>query len=509
MRRRAWCVSLLVLAFSMPSCVVSGWRPQWADARPGAAPGWRHALRARSRARMRDSLSGIMHIVGDVRASKVMRAAEDWYGRGRQRAGVDGQLFQASSSPPPSPQTVATVGPGAHDSSHGRHIAKYLALAAEARAPVAGAVTYNWANERTRLAGAEDGAPSPPLYIAQYSHVYGPAAVWSGNFTGCDRPCQAVGTYGDVAAAATADVVVINLMSPRTQWARPPGQVWVGTYFESPDHYPSLRNAATLAAFNYTTGYRPDADFPVFNMVLDTASHLNKTLAWSLPAYSLKQGRPMLATWISNCHIDAIGRLPLLADLDRHNVTIASYGKCGPGRTAAKVGPDLDPVWREWAASGGSGAEKAAVSAQHLFMYAAENSGCAYYTTEKVFHALVGGTVPVYVGDAASLKRLAPPGSVIYAADFESTAALAAHLKRLARDRDAYEGYLAWRTKPASLDALHRVMALPAWEVAQGGSRACALCEFLWAAPRRVQPKAATDLCQPLPGQGARFRLRL
>jgi hypothetical protein len=72
--------------------------------------------------------------------------------------------------------------------------------------------------------------------------------------------------------------------------------------------------------------------------------------------------------------------------------------------------------------------------------------------------------VPVYVGDAASLKRLAPPGSVIYAADFESTIALVAHLKRLARDRDAYESYSAWRTKPASLDKQHRVMALPAWE---------------------------------------------
>ena len=314
----------------------------------------------------------------------------------------------------------------------------------------------------------------------------------------CDRPCQAGGTYGDASAAATADVVVINLMSPRTPWVRPPSQVWVGTYFESPDHYPSLRDAATLVTFNYTTGYRPDADFPVFHMVRDTASYLDKTLTWPLPGHGLKQGRPMMATWVSNCVLDTLGRLPLLADLERHNVTIASYGKCGPGRTKAEVGPDLDPVWREWAATGGSGAEKVAVSSEHLFMYAAENSGCAYYTTEKVFHALVAGTVPVYLGDAASLKKLAPPGSVIYAADFEGAAALANHLQHLARDRSAYESYLAWRTNPASLHALHRIMALPAWEVTHGGSRACALCEFLWAAPRRVQPKASMAPVPPV-----------
>jgi hypothetical protein len=91
MSRQVYCVSLLTLAFLMP-CMVVG-RPQWAtDALSGATSRWRHDLRARSHARVRDSLSSrIMHIVGGVRAIKVVRPAEDWYGRGRQRALVDGQ----------------------------------------------------------------------------------------------------------------------------------------------------------------------------------------------------------------------------------------------------------------------------------------------------------------------------------------------------------------------------------------------------------------------------------
>ena len=95
--------------------------------------------------------------------------------------------------------------------------------------------------------------------------------------------------------------------------------------------------------------------------------------------------------------------------------------------------------------------------------------------TEKVFHALLAGSVPVYVGDAASLKKLAPPHSVIYAADFADPAALAAHLQYLVSNASAYESYLAWRADLGALDALHRFMSLPTWEAQPQSHRAFAL----------------------------------
>lgn len=420
-------------------------------------------------------------------------------GRHTQGSGHDDN--NVARAPPPTPPTRLSLG---------SHAAEYFHVAAAARSALV-SVAYDFTAQPSTPGLEDDHAddtatsspppptPSPPpLRIAQYSHVYGRSGVWSGNFTGCDRPCEAVGDYGDAAAAAGADVVVVNLMQPATPWARPPGQVWVGTYFESPDHYPSLRDARILSQFNYTSGYRPDADFPIFNMVRDTAKWLNDTLAWPLPSFEAKAARPALATWISNCVLDGVGRLPLLAGLAEHNVSIASYGRCGPNRAKPEIGPDMDPRWRDWAARKGRGAEKAAVSAQHLFLYAAENSGCAYYTTEKVFHGLVAGSVPIYVGDASSLKKLAPPGSVIYAADFEDAASLAAYLRHLATNRTAYDRHLAWRTQPASMQALRQHMSLPAWEAGNAGSRACALCEFLWAAPRRVSPAPARDLCRAL-----------
>jgi len=506
---RACAVAAVAMAlFVLPSsCQVEGWAPRLA--RSGTyhrAPftGSRALHRPRAHAAVAALQPGDTSPAGhaETRAPLPVGVA------GR----ADGDMSPPTTAAPPADHQ-ASLPPGL-----GHHVAEYLKVAAAARAPLVGGVAYDFTagpTLRGRAPAGDDAhgrsppAPARPLRIAQYSHVYGHSPAWS-SFAGCDSPCQAVeASYGNASAAATADVVVVNLMSPETPWTRPPGQVWVGTYFESPDHYPILRDAATLAKFNYTTGYRPDADFPNFNMVRDTGQHIDKMQAWPLPAHALKQRHPMLATWISNCQLDSLGRLRLLGELARRNVSIASYGRCGPGQAAPKVGPDLDPTWHEWAAAGGPGAEKAAVSAQHLFMFAAENSGCAYYVTEKIFHAFLGGSVPVYVGDAAALKKLAPPGSVIYAADFASTAALADHLHALAHNRTAYEAYLAWRGDPASLDALHRFMALPAWEAANAGSRACALCEFLWAAPRRTHPTPSADLCQPIASGRVVFRLRL
>ena len=63
-----------------------------------------------------------------------------------------------------------------------------------------------------------------------------------------------------------------------------------------------------------------------------------------------------------------------------------------------------------------------------------KNSAYPWYITKKVFHGLVAGSVPVYVGDLVHLQHMAPPNSIIYADDYESVEALAAHLKYVASD---------------------------------------------------------------------------
>ena len=344
--------------------------------------------------------------------------------------------------------------------------------------------------------------PSPPhglrpLRIAQYSNVYGPVPLWATNSSlpNCSIACIAEGAFGDAQAARTADVVIINLLRPDTPWDRPPGQVWVGSYFESPDHYPALQSAAVLSQFNYTIGFRPDDDFPVFAMPYDTVAHLKTTLKLAIPSLVDKRAQAMMSVWISNCHLDKAGRLALVDDLRAAGVTVASYGRCQQSRPPNVTTAAISQAWKDFAV-GDPRKEKIALSTQHAFYFAAENSKCAYYNTEKVYQGLLSGSVPVYVGNAASLKPIVPPGSVIYADDFASPSALAAYLIKLVTNQTAYDAYLGWRHTPAALRALNDLLQLPKWEASHPQERACAVCEFLHAAPTRLHPEPSRDLCK-------------
>lgn len=324
------------------------------------------------------------------------------------------------------------------------------------------------------------------IRIAQYSHVYGADPLWnddSGAWESCGQPCEAIGGYGDASSAATADVVVLDIQTFRSvPWARPAKQIWVGTYFESPDHYPNRKNPQIMSQFNVTMGFRPDDDLPVFNMVYDTMKGFAGITNLTLPTWEAKQARPeLMSVWISNCNTDRTHRKDILKQLASSKISYASYGRCWNTHSSAQgVTALTDADWRRYG-SQNLGAELVAVAAQYLFFFAAENSDYPYYITEKVFHGLAAGSVPVYVGDAENLKKIAPPHSIIYANDFESVGALASHLHTVAQNPELYEQYLKWRQDSDALNKLEAMMALPAWASTHGREYACALCEYMHA----------------------------
>jgi hypothetical protein len=324
-----------------------------------------------------------------------------------------------------------------------------------------------------------------PLTIAQYSHVYGPSGLWmdkSGIWASCRQPCRAVGDFQDANAAATADVVVLSLQDfHEAPWKRPPGQLWVGTYFESPAHYPNLENRAVLSQFNVTMGFRPDDEVPLFSMMYDTFKDFDRLRNYSLPTWEAKrtEDTAMMSVWISNCGVETTHRTAILDKLASHNITYASYGRCknthAPADSLARL---TDEHWKQYG-TGGLGPELVAAATPHLFFYAAENSDYPYYITEKVFHGLLAGSVPVYIGDATHLKMIAPPRSIIYAEDYGSVEVLAAHLKTVSEDPALYQSYLEWRADPEALNQLKHIMALPKWAEMHPEKYACALCEYL------------------------------
>lgn len=91
---------------------------------------------------------------------------------------------------------------------------------------------------------------------------------------------------------------------------------------------------------------------------------------------------------------------------------------------------------------------KREVLSRYMFNLAFENSIEPGYVTEKPFDALLAGSVPVYLGDAAHLKNILPhKKAAIFVADFNGNyTALAEYLTFLTRNSTAYEEHrTSWR----------------------------------------------------------------
>lgn len=113
-------------------------------------------------------------------------------------------------------------------------------------------------------------------------------------------------------------------------WTRPANQIWVGSYFESPEHYGKVEDPNIIANFNLTMGFRPDAAFPVFNMVYDTFKDFSDLANVTIPSWKDKQAQDtaMMSVWISNCGIDKTRRRSILEKLASFGILYASYGGC-------------------------------------------------------------------------------------------------------------------------------------------------------------------------------------
>lgn len=90
---------------------------------------------------------------------------------------------------------------------------------------------------------------------------------------------------------------------------------------------------------------------------------------------------------------------------------------------------------------------KQQVIKNYMFHLAFENQIEEGYVTEKVFDALIAGTVPIYLGDSQTCKKLLPdPLAAIFLSDFNyDMKNVSNYLKLLMNDEIAYERHRMWR----------------------------------------------------------------
>ena len=92
----------------------------------------------------------------------------------------------------------------------------------------------------------------------------------------------------------------------------------------------------------------------------------------------------------------------MLHELEKH-FKVDSLGKCCNNKF--------------WGPNNKTVQDKIAILSNYKFHLAWENQYEAEYVTEKVYHSLLAGSIPIYVGPL-DITRLVPPDSIIDARNF-------------------------------------------------------------------------------------------
>ncbi|KAG8011621.1 hypothetical protein GBF38_003880 [Nibea albiflora] len=241
---------------------------------------------------------------------------------------------------------------------------------------------------------------------------------------------------------AAADVVVFHhheivrgLSSLPLHQVRPASQHWVWLSLEPPVNNANLTQLNSL--FNWTMSYRRDADIPI--------PYGKTLLGGDGLVFQAAQNRSCFVSWVVSKYQPQQARASVYRSLKEH-IPIDVYGK--------------------WNNKPLSNKKLLPTIANCLFYLSFENSQAKDYISEKLWrNAFQAGAVPVVLGPSRSTyEALAPPGSFIHVADFKSTEDLAAYLKHVATDKQAYEKYFQWHRT-------HRIKTYTDWR-----ERLCQIC---------------------------------
>lgn len=230
-------------------------------------------------------------------------------------------------------------------------------------------------------------------------------------FEGCNVPCLSYGT-GSIAAERTVEAI------DKSEWT-------ITFSMEGEQYYPSLKIDPTGWKSNHfwsTTSYQSEVPLPYYSRA---EYNINST---AVDYDTAIKGAVFLAR---NCG-SMNNREGLVKKLQQSDFRVDSLSDCLKN---ARPPPGVDLE------------NKVKVMQQYLFYLAFENQCTKDYMTEKLWGPFEAGTVPIYFG-APNVKDHVPNHSIIFVNDFNTTDALVQHLLQVASDRELYESYHKWRTRP-------------------------------------------------------------
>ena len=174
-----------------------------------------------------------------------------------------------------------------------------------------------------------------------------------------------------------------------------------------------------------TITYRLDSNITQFyglghiRNVVESVKVDKKTLDY----YKLAKSKSTSVAWIaSNCY--SAGRSEYIKKLGEF-IKLQLFGNCPKHTKCGKT------CYKD-------------VAKNNKFYFAAENSLCKDYISEKPWRALEVGMIPVVYG-YGNYSQVLPHNSFIDVRDFESPRLLATYLNKVANNKTLYNSYFKWR----------------------------------------------------------------
>ncbi|KAK3092706.1 hypothetical protein FSP39_006279 [Pinctada imbricata] len=204
-------------------------------------------------------------------------------------------------------------------------------------------------------------------------------------------------------------------MKPKT------GQVWVYVDMESPAYMPN-GVAKWDNLFNWTMTYRRDSDIQTFYGSVWPKEQNNRE---KMEDFSKNKTQRML--WMVG-HCETPGkREDYVKELQKF-MGVDTVGRCGK-RICGRNKPCENEMLR-----------------QYKYYFAAENSDCRDYITEKAFRTLQFPILPAARG-GSNYSLYLPPKSYIDVNTFNKAESFAKYIKTMDENKDKYNDFFSWKNE--------------------------------------------------------------
>lgn len=237
------------------------------------------------------------------------------------------------------------------------------------------------------------------------------------------------------------------------------GQRTVALAVESPVRYPFAVDDTWLRGQGITDVVRPaiwnkgtlhKSAFPTWPMTYSNADWEQ----YRRPPLPVDKKIPGIASFITNCDQETrTRRLDALGALKAGGVPVYSFGKCRTTHSVADLFPECAANQTDTVNGHRSphfDFVKMCVLRHFMFTAAFENDVAEDYVSEKLYHALLAGSLPVYAGAPNVASYLPAPEAAVVMSDFSDAgiAHTVAEVKGLMTDRARYEQAFRWKAGP-------------------------------------------------------------